>query len=236
MNYIAEIRAFYDWLIQNRVSATAQALWHRLMAYCNAFGWIEEFTISNTRLTDDLGISRQELDRLRNVLCQKGIVIYKKGRGGKCGAYKMVSLSQRQQHSGAAATSGSAQYVTSEPASGAARSGHEALPLNKLNINKTKQGIKENPLGFSKGAPEKQKTAPPTAQEVMDYCQERSNSVDAVKFVDYYTARGWLIGKNKMKDWRAAVRMWERSGYNDDAKGSAGGNVFLDMLRREEPR
>jgi hypothetical protein len=51
----------------------------------------------------------------------------------------------------------------------------------------------------------------PTIEEVQAYCQERKNNVDAQKFFDYYTANGWKVGKNSMKDWRAAVRTWERS-------------------------
>ena len=56
---------------------------------------------------------------------------------------------------------------------------------------------------------------PPTPEEVRAYCQERGNGVDADRFVDYYTARGWKVGKDTMKDWKAAVRTWERSGYNN---------------------
>jgi hypothetical protein len=52
---------------------------------------------------------------------------------------------------------------------------------------------------------------PPTLEEVRSYCQERKNNVDAQRFIDYYTANGWMVGKNKMKDWRAAVRNWERN-------------------------
>lgn len=52
---------------------------------------------------------------------------------------------------------------------------------------------------------------PPSVEEVKSYCAERKNNVDAQRFVDYYTANGWLVGKNKMKDWRAAVRTWERN-------------------------
>lgn len=52
---------------------------------------------------------------------------------------------------------------------------------------------------------------PPSLEEVRSYCAERKNSVDAQRFVDYYTSNGWLVGKNKMKDWRAAVRTWERN-------------------------
>jgi predicted phage replisome organizer len=55
---------------------------------------------------------------------------------------------------------------------------------------------------------------PPTVEEVKAYCVERKNNVDAERFVDYYTANGWLVGKNKMKDWKAAVRTWERNSTN----------------------
>ncbi len=53
--------------------------------------------------------------------------------------------------------------------------------------------------------------APPTLEEVTAYCRERGNRVDPQKFVDFYTMKGWMVGKNKMKDWKAAVRTWERS-------------------------
>ena len=52
---------------------------------------------------------------------------------------------------------------------------------------------------------------PPTLEEVAAYCQERHNRVDAGRFVDFYTAKGWMVGKNKMKDWKSAVRTWERN-------------------------
>lgn len=52
---------------------------------------------------------------------------------------------------------------------------------------------------------------PPTVEMVAAYCAERSNTVNAQDFVDFYTSKGWFIGKNKMKDWQAAVRTWERS-------------------------
>lgn len=54
---------------------------------------------------------------------------------------------------------------------------------------------------------------PPTVEEVKEYCQERKNSVNPQHFVDFYEANGWVQGKGKpIKDWRATVRTWERSG------------------------
>ena len=55
------------------------------------------------------------------------------------------------------------------------------------------------------------KFQPPSVAEVEVYCKERGNNVDAQRFVDYYTANGWMVGKNPMKDWKAAVRTWERN-------------------------
>ena len=52
---------------------------------------------------------------------------------------------------------------------------------------------------------------PPTVQQVADYCIERMNKVSPKRFVDYYTSNGWMVGRTKMKDWKAAVRNWERS-------------------------
>ena len=51
----------------------------------------------------------------------------------------------------------------------------------------------------------------PSLEEVKAYCLERNNSVDPEAFISFYDSKGWMIGKNKMKDWKAAVRTWERS-------------------------
>ncbi len=67
-------------------------------------------------------------------------------------------------------------------------------------------GVKESTL---KGAKEKRFT-PPTIEEVKAYCRERKNDVDPEKFVDFYESKGWMIGKNKMKSWKAALRTWEK--------------------------
>lgn len=58
---------------------------------------------------------------------------------------------------------------------------------------------------------------PPTVDEVKAYCVERGNQVDPARFIDFYEANGWRVGKNPMKDWRAAVRTWEARG--DDPRG-----------------
>ena len=65
---------------------------------------------------------------------------------------------------------------------------------------------------------------PPTLDEIKDYCLERNNNVDPNKFYDLHQAKGWMVGKNKMKDWKAAIRTWE----NRDKKPS---NQPRDIFR-----
>lgn len=62
--------------------------------------------------------------------------------------------------------------------------------------------------------PPQKRFSPPSIEEVAEYCAERNNGIDAQRFVDYYSSIGWKVGKNSMKDWRAAVRTWE--GKNKD--------------------
>ena len=57
----------------------------------------------------------------------------------------------------------------------------------------------------------------PTVEQIEDYCNERSNTVNANKFYDFYESKGWVVGKSKMKDWKAAVRNWESSSSNNKA-------------------
>jgi len=63
----------------------------------------------------------------------------------------------------------------------------------------------------SKRRKEKSIFIPPSVEEVKTYCKERTNEVDPYKWFDWYKSNGWMVGKNKMKDWRASVRTWERN-------------------------
>ena len=60
----------------------------------------------------------------------------------------------------------------------------------------------------------RKKFVKPTVEEVRNYCLERNNNVNPEKFIDFYESKDWYIGKNKMKDWKAAVRTWEGRNSN----------------------
>ena len=90
------------------------------------------------------------------------------------------------------------------------------------------EGIRTNKETLPVGSAKKAATAfhAPTVEEVKAYCLERKNKVDAVRFVDYYTANGWKVGKNPMKDWRAAVRTWERDEKGETSRRAAKRDTF----------
>ena len=71
----------------------------------------------------------------------------------------------------------------------------------------------------------------PTLDEVKAYCLERKNNVDAETFIDFYESKGWMIGKNKMKDWKAAVRTWEQNRKVQPVKQK--GNKFSNFDQRK---
>ncbi|KZE77507.1 hypothetical protein AV926_14125 [Myroides marinus] len=70
---------------------------------------------------------------------------------------------------------------------------------------------------------QKQVFKKPTIQEIQEYCFERNNQVDPEKFFDHYESNGWMIGgKSKMKDWKAAIRTWEKNSFNNQNQNQNG--------------
>ena len=57
---------------------------------------------------------------------------------------------------------------------------------------------------------EQRKNIPPMLAEVEAYCNERNNGIDAEQFIAFYQSKDWMIGKNKMKDWKSAIITWEK--------------------------
>lgn len=103
------------------------------------------------------------------------------------------------------------------------KQGIEILPLenqpveNQAQLNTNLLNTNLPSTDVQKGEKRK-RFIPPTVEEVSLYCSERNNGIDPQSFVDYYAARGWNIGKNKMQDWKAAVRTWENRRKADKPK------------------
>ena len=70
---------------------------------------------------------------------------------------------------------------------------------------------------------------PPTLAEVQNYCHEKGfTNVDAERFIDFYESKGWMVGRNKMKDWKASVRNWER-----DKRSQKNSTGSVDSLQKK---
>lgn len=109
-----------------------------------------------------------------------------------------------------------ANQVETKPKPNSNQTQTKLKPNDNVNVNDN--DIKENTL---KGVKEK-RFAPPTPENVREYCRGMGYThVDADRFVDFYSAKGWMVGKNHMKDWKAVTRNWERSQRQEStAKGT----------------
>ena len=95
------------------------------------------------------------------------------------------------------------------------------------------ESIEESGDAFASTSPSK-KFIPPTAEQVEEYCSKKGFQIDVRLFMDYYTANGWKVGKNPMRDWKAAVRTWEnraRTGGGHISRGKTGGGIMEQMER-----
>lgn len=120
-------------------------------------------------------------------------------------------------------------------------------PIGNKNANKGKTTPKqpqENPTAVEKTTPnnnannnpnhndnsndnifnkrETKRFSKPTIEEIETYISENSYSIGAKAFYDYYEANGWMVGRNKMKDWRAAVRSWNSKDWNKASRANDG--------------
>lgn len=118
-------------------------------------------------------------------------------------------------------------------------------------VDAGKDSIGKYSLGKDNKEKGEKRFAPPSIEEVTAYCQERKNNVDPEAFIDFYASKGWKVGSQPMKDWKAAIRTWERrddrpkasaparktSFHNFEQRESAGGSwdeleSFTDYMRR----
>ena len=81
--------------------------------------------------------------------------------------------------------------------------------IGKASIGEASTGeVRAGEPAQSAKPPARTRFSPPSVQEIEEYCREKGFLLDAERFVDYYASIGWRVGKNPMKDWRAAVRTW----------------------------
>ena len=115
----------------------------------------------------------------------------------------------------------------------------QAKPNNNLNVNvnvnandNVNDNVKSKGTSCEVPSSKSSRFIPPTLAEVEAYCFTRNNSVNAQQFIDFYSSKNWYVGKNKMTDWRASVRLWEsRSKTSPTSRGHPSGMAVDDSLK-----
>lgn len=156
-------------------------------------------------------VSKMYTDCIQNVYKMDTQVRLGKVRLGKVN----IKESKRENDSDAGRPLGSLQ----EPLGSSQQSENscEALGTSPL------QQQPVEPLGSSQQPKSSKKFIKPTLKELEEYAKSINyESFDSNKFLDYYEAKGWLVGRSKMKDWKAAVRNWQRNGETYQKQSAVG--------------
>lgn len=172
---------------------------HGMIGYGVFWAIIEMLYINaNALRTDYEGIAydfRTNSDIVESVICDFDLFIIKDNEFGSLSVERR--LNERNEKSRKAKESANYRWSNAN----ALRTDYERIAIKE---NKKKE-IKEK-INTGKAIA----FIPPTVGDIQSYCKERNNTVDAAYFFDFYSSKGWMVGKNKMKDWKAAVRTWER--------------------------
>lgn len=141
-----------------------------------------ECYISNEYIADLLGVTERSASRLLSHLKEVGFIREVRFDGRKRYVESTISFQAEW-------TQVSMQSGQSVP--------HNNIENKDININSL----------YKKGGHHFQK---PSLEEIRSYCLERGNKVDPEQFFNFYESKGWMVGKSPMKDWRAAIRTWEK--------------------------
>ena len=113
------------------------------------------------------------------------------------------------------------------------QSGNKPLPQVRLEEVSTDKGRLEEDAPQSVAA-SNTRFKKPTLEEITAYCTERKNSVDPQAFFDFYESKGWRVGNQPMKDWKACVRTWERREQTSGSGKPTAGKANGDKYKRED--
>lgn len=176
-----------------------------------------EFITSLCALAKDWGVSRDVVRHFLDVLESDTMVTRKATT-----KYTQITICNYASYQNVPTTD--PQQTHNEPTTDPQQTHTNNNYNNDNNYNK----IENNNIGGVKNS----KFLPPTVDEVRAYCEERNNGVDAEAFINHYTSNGWMVGRNKMKDWKASVRTWERTSPKPTAQANLGADERVENGRR----
>jgi hypothetical protein len=187
-------RNWFNYSFENpeKIKPNHTALYFFIIEHCNRLGGKEKFGLPTTMAKEAIGIkSYNTYISTLNDLVDWGFI-------------KMIEKSKNQYSSNIVAISNFNKALNK--ALDKALIKHSTKHMIKQDES-TVQSI--DSIDKQRNKETKKQFIIPTIEEIKTYCIERKNNVDANRWFDFYSSKGWMIGKNKMSDWKAAIRTWE---------------------------
>lgn len=173
--------------------------------FCSFTGGGDSCFPSRDKICSDLNISISSYQKYLKALVERGYITVEQQKN-ESGTFARNVYTLKDVVPAVECETVHGETVHCETAHGATVHGETDTNNNNINNNNINNNNNNN-----RGKKSASRFKPPTFEEVRAYCSERKNNIDAQRFIDYYTSNGWRVGKNSMKDWKAAVRTWERS-------------------------
>ena len=165
-----------------------------------------QLIVSQRKLAETFGWSRGKLERFCTMLESMQMASFDRAAYG-ASVGTIVTIENYSRYQDGRATGEATDETTNSTSDRTTN-----RTSDRASIKKEKKDKKDkNNIYNSACARVVSKFTKPTLQEVKAYCIERKNDVDPERFMNHYESNGWMVGRNKMKDWRAAVRNWERN-------------------------
>ena len=186
-----------------------------MLAAFSKGGWMPWGEYDREDFADVMGLDDEHLQKVVNGFERRGIVIIENDRISTKfvveTSERVTATRNKRRESGRAGGLRRAANAGQDPSKCLA-SAKQVLEETQASACPVEAGSKPKPA---------KRFVPPTAEQVAAYVSERTQQgkpfVEAERFVDHYTANGWRVGKNPMKDWKAAVRTWEKGSASTDS-------------------
>lgn len=164
-----------------------------------------QFITGRKALSEELNLSEQQIRTCLDKLSKTGYITIQ-----STNRYSIVTICNYDgwQNNIEAGNQQSNQQITNEQPTDNQQITTIEISKEIEELKKENERLKEE---LANASLKKSKSfVPPTVEEVSEFVREQGFHFDAIAFVNFYESKGWLVGKNKMKDWRAACRTWER--------------------------
>ncbi|CAA7196837.1 hypothetical protein CHRY9293_02904 [Chryseobacterium potabilaquae] len=226
-------RKYWDFAFENpdKIKPNHTATYFFAIEHCNRLGWKEKFGFPTSMAMEAIGIKSYNtfIKTLKDLVDFGFIIMIEKSKNQYSSNIIALSNFNNTQHEALDKALIKHHIKQSESIAQSTGESNDSIDIpiyNNTNLpihnillekeSKEKNGSEKNSKELSteseerkKVAQKKEKFKPPSVQEVQQYCNERKNGIPAYSFIDFYQSKGWKVGNQPMKDWKAAVRTWE---------------------------